>query len=157
MNKCMASLVLAAATLVLPGVARADTYLWAWLDGASEVPPVQTPGYGFAYLYLPDDWSYLYYYVEFSDLLAPATQSHIHAGPAGSAGRHIFYLSGVPRATAGSFEGILTAADFSPSGSITSYEQAIVAMMTGGTYINVHSVGFPGGEIRGQTYLYEEP
>ncbi len=157
MKKCIASFVLAAVFVAAPGLARADSLMLAFLLGENEVPPVQTPGYGFAVLYVPEDISFIFYYVEFHDLLSPARSAHIHAAPAGAGGPGIFGLAGVPRATSGSFAGILTAADFSPTGGIPSYEAALVAMMTGRTYINVHSVGFGGGEIRGQTYLYEEP
>jgi hypothetical protein len=46
--------------------------------------------------------------------------------------------------------GTLTAANFSASGSITTFAQAVNAIRTGGAYFNLHTAANPGGEIRGQ-------
>jgi hypothetical protein len=46
--------------------------------------------------------------------------------------------------------GMLTAANFTPSGSITTFAQAVAAIAAGNTYFNLHTAANPGGEVRGQ-------
>src|SRR5262249_31065449 len=109
----------------------------------------------FAVLFIPEDLSYIVYYVEYADLNAPATASHIHAGPAGMNGPIVLKFSGVPTEMSGSFSRVLTADDFRPGGGLPEWGDVITAILYGGAYANVHSRTSPGGEIRGQTYLIE--
>jgi predicted lipoprotein with Yx(FWY)xxD motif len=46
--------------------------------------------------------------------------------------------------------GTLSSADFSASGSVTTFAQAVAAIRAGTTYFNLHPTANPGGEIRGQ-------
>jgi hypothetical protein len=46
--------------------------------------------------------------------------------------------------------GTLTAANFSASGGITTFAQAVAALQAGTTYFNLHTAANPAGEIRGQ-------
>jgi hypothetical protein len=46
--------------------------------------------------------------------------------------------------------GVLTAADFSASGPVTTFAEAVAAIRAGTTYFNLHTSANPGGEIRGQ-------
>jgi hypothetical protein len=46
--------------------------------------------------------------------------------------------------------GTLTAANFTASGSITTFAQAVAAIQAGTTYFNLHTAANPAGEIRGQ-------
>jgi hypothetical protein len=46
--------------------------------------------------------------------------------------------------------GTLTAANFTPSGAITTFAQAVAAIQAGNTYFNIHTAANPGGEVRGQ-------
>jgi hypothetical protein len=46
--------------------------------------------------------------------------------------------------------GTLTADDFKAVGDVTTFSEAVETIQTGRTYVNVHSVEFPPGEVRGQ-------
>ena len=46
--------------------------------------------------------------------------------------------------------GALTSSDFSASGSVATYDQAVADIKAGLTYFNLHTAANPGGEIRGQ-------
>jgi hypothetical protein len=60
-------------------------------------------------------------------------------------------LMPVPPA-AGSFSGILVSATFHATDVIggETYATLVAKIRAGGAYINVHTVGFPNGAIRGQ-------
>jgi hypothetical protein len=112
--------------------------LSASLSGAAEIPSVATPATGSAFLTIVNNT--LNYRVTFSDLTSNATAAHIH-GPASrtqNAGVLIGF-SGVPSATAGTI-----------SGSAALSALNLFYLISGQTYVNVHTVNFPGGEIRGQ-------
>jgi plastocyanin len=55
----------------------------------------------------------------------------------------------VPAGATGTVSGRLTAADFTGAGNLT-YAQTLEAIASGGTYLNVHTAKYPGGEVRGQ-------
>jgi hypothetical protein len=80
------------------------------------------------------------------------TQAHIHVGAEGVNGPVIFWL--FDPATDGPFTspvtGTLTAADLVQAGGINTFAQALEAIRDGNTYVNVHTVVYPAGEIRGQ-------
>lgn len=82
----------------------------------------------------------LSYTVTFTNLTSNATAGHIH-GPAfrgGNAGV-IIPFSGVPSATSGTI-----------TGSTLLTPQQVYWLMSGQTYVNIHTINFPGGEIRDQ-------
>lgn len=133
------SLVLGILTVFLVcGVARADQINFrATLNGASEVPPVTTPGTGAATARLDTATKMLTWTVNYSGLSGPATAGHIH-GPAAS-GANAGVL--VP------FSGNLA----SPiNGSATLTDAQISDLEAGRTYVNLHTAAHPPGEIRGQ-------
>lgn len=109
-----------------------------FLDAASEVPPVSSPGAsGIGTLSL--EGSNLTYHITFSGLSAPATAAHIHgpASPTNAAG--VMVGLSVPPATEGTMSGTLT---------LTTAQ--IANIVNGQTYVNIHNANNPGGEIRGQ-------
>jgi hypothetical protein len=116
------------------------------LNGANEVPPVVTAGSGTGWVTITADNATITYHVQYSGLSGPATAAHIHTGAAGVAGGVILPLAVGPSP----MDGTLTAANFSASGAITTYAEAVAAIKAGNTYINVHTAANPGGEIRGQ-------
>lgn len=150
LRACVACLALVAAG----GVARADFTVTAILDGASQVPPNASPGTGAATFVYTTATDSLSYNVSFSGLTSPATVSHIHFGLPGINGPVIlpFTAPGPLPVTSGSFSGTLTSADLipSPGNGINTFADAITAIQNGQTYINLHTSGLPGGEIRGQ-------
>lgn len=136
----LASLALPAVVLGADPAARSAT-----LDGASEVPPVVTAASGFGWVAVSADNTTITYHVEYSGLSGALAAAHIHTGTPGVAGGVI-----LPLATSASpMDGTLTSADFSASGSITTFAEAIAAIKAGATYFNLHTGANPGGEIRG--------
>lgn len=86
--------------------------------------------------------------------LSTVTSAHIHVGAAGSNGPIIFslYFSGFGVPFNGFINGALTAFDLQPqpANGISSFNDAINAILSGGAYVNVHTTAYPAGEIRGQ-------
>jgi hypothetical protein len=143
-------LVALLALVALPGtVAAADPALPAYggpLTGDQEVPPVVTTATGEGTAVVSADGSTITYIVTYSGLSGAATAAHIHTGAAGVAGGVILPLVVGPSPMVGT----LTATNFSASGAITTFAEAVTALRAGATYFNIHTAANPGGEIRGQ-------
>jgi hypothetical protein len=149
--------VLLAATA---GPARAGFTTTASLDGLQEVPPVATPGSGFATVVYDDAAMTLTVTVEFQDLIGTSTVAHIHFGPPGVAGPTIVDLAGFPVGlTSGVYMAVLDETNFIPRPAIgiDTFADAIAAIRSGDTYVNVHSTFAPPGEIRGQLAAVPAP
>ena len=144
--------LVAAATLLMtvPGLAlAADPTQPAYggpLSGAQENPPVTTTATGQGTVVISADGSTIWYIVTYSGLSGTLKAAHIQTGAAGSNGGVILPLTAGPSPMVGT----LTAANFSASGSITTFAQAVAAIRAGTTYFNLHTAANPGGEVRGQ-------
>jgi CHRD domain len=115
----------------------ADINFKATLNGASEVPPVTTPGTGNATATLDTATKTLNWTVNYSGMSGPVAAAHIH-GPA-AVGANAGVL--VP----------LTGNLASPiKGSATLTDAQVSDLEAGRTYINLHTAAHPGGEVRGQ-------
>ncbi len=107
----------------------------ALIDQAEEVPPSGTAGVGFGLFNINTVSNRLDYYVEIASLSSAETAAHIHG----------FVLHGV---NAGVQHGLGVG---SPKIGTWVYPEADEKrILDGMTYVNVHTVNFPGGEIRGQ-------
>jgi hypothetical protein len=108
----------------------------ATLNGASEVPPVTSPGTGTAVVALDTATKQISYTVTYSGLSGPATAAHIHCGaPAGAnAGVAVKFDS--------------TASPIKGTGTLTDAQLA--DLQGGRCYVNIHTDANKGGEIRGQ-------
>jgi hypothetical protein len=109
------------------------------MDGPSEVPVVVTPATATGLLTVISNK--LSYSFSFTNLSSTATAAHIH-GPSSStntAGVMIGFSP--PAATSGTFSGTAT---------LTSVQ--LYYLITGQTYVNIHSVNHGGGEIRAQDF-----
>jgi hypothetical protein len=117
-----------------------DKYWNALLAGANEVPAVETEAAGVARLYLEPLSNQLHYHVAVANT-ADISLAHIHKAPAGVNGGviHNLYLGG------GTFTN-----DRPLIGNVTLGGQALVDMLTGYYYVNVHTANHPSGELRGQ-------
>lgn len=144
-----------------------NTVHFTSLMGAQEVPPRPTAGSGDATVTLragadtilgtADDL--IDYTLTYTGLVA-VQQAHIHNGPVGAnGGVNVFLCTnigapvGAPPTcpeTAGTVTGTLTQTDFISAGAVTNFAELIAAIQAGNTYVNVHTVAFGGGEIRGQ-------
>lgn len=150
-----------------PIVFRAD------LLGANEVPPVASTGSGIGVVTFDPVAHTMRVQVEFEDLVSPSTVAHIHAprNPAtglGGVATTVPSFPGFPvGVTDGSYDQIfdtLSPATYNPAfvtangGTIASAEAALLGFLLDGlAYLNVHSVQFPGGEIRGDLLRVPEP
>jgi hypothetical protein len=123
--------LLALVAFVAP--ASAETIFEAELTGSQEVPPTDSTAYGTATIILNDAQTEATYTVAFAGLDYPQTAAHFHLGAPGENGPPIFTLDlGSPLA------GVwpLTVDD-------------VTALLNEEVYVNIHTEGYPGGEIRG--------
>lgn len=134
-------LVAAMTALLLSASAGATTYNFhVYLNGAQE--GVVTPATGDANLILDDVANTLDMSLTYTGLLTPLTNAHIHCcslppTPAG------VIVPMVPPMTTGATSGV-----FNNVFNLTPTQ--VAQILSGGAYINLHTTGFPGGEIRGQ-------
>jgi len=136
-------------------LAKSGRNFVAHLSGDQEVPPVATGGQGQAIFKLSSDGESLKYKLIVANI-ADVTQSHIHLAPAGSNGAVVAFLFGfVPGGVTVNgvlAEGMITAADLIGPLTGQPLSALIDELNNGGAYVNVHSVSYPGGEIRGQIH-----
>lgn len=82
------------------------------------------------------------------------TAAHIHVGGPGVNGPVIFSLfqSGIDAPLTGSRSGTLQVFNLQtrPAQGVSSFSDALNAILSGNAYINVHTTAFPDGEVRGQ-------
>lgn len=130
----------AAFAFFLPVSVSAETFT-AYLTSAQEVPSNASTARGFARVFLNEATGTITFRITFSGLGSNQTASHIHASATGSIGTNspIIIDTGNTGATGGTLTG---------SSPITAAQ--IVMLREHRAYVNVHSVGFGGGEIRGQ-------
>lgn len=107
----------------------------ASLSGAQETPPVASPAIGGGSVLIDEAAGVITVSVGFSGLTSAQTMAHIH-GPAGH-GVSAGVLIPLP---VGQISGL----------AIPVTAAQIARIRSGLTYFNVHTAGFPNGEIRGQ-------
>ncbi len=138
-----------------------DPEFSARLNGAQEVPPVDTASRGRFRAELDDDKRLVVRLrVRTARHAAVAllgfAGAHIHCGDAVTNGPVIAFLAGV---IPGGVDGLyrtrseLTDANVMPTDCGSNLSEVIESMIEGDTYVNVHSLANPGGEVRGQIYL----
>src|SRR5690606_1985361 len=130
---------------------RASDYNFtAVLSGVNEVPPNDSEMRGVAVVQIARDESAISYKLIVSNADS-LTASHFHLAPAGVNGGVVAFLYGGP--TTGVQNGILaegTITEEDVIGSLAGDLSALInAIRNDSIYVNVHSVVFPGGEIRG--------
>lgn len=173
MKKTMILVGLVVALLMLSPVAKADQLVFTTtLTGSQEVPPSGSPGVGSALVTLDTVTNMLTVNVSFAGLVSPTIASHIHccAGP----GVNAIVATAVPTfpgfplgVTTGtylmSFD-LTNVSTYNPAfivahgGTVAGAQAAFITGLTNGlTYLNIHTVQFPGGEIRGQLTAVPEP
>ena len=142
----IAALILALGLVSVPRNGVAQSFQ-AILRGTNEVPPNASPATGFSTLLLVGNM--LQVNVQFSGLGGPATAAHIHCCslPTANAPVNIGF-AGFPNATSGVFNAMF---------DLTGNATLVNGLNSGLAYVNIHSAGFPGGEIRGQISMVPEP
>jgi hypothetical protein len=133
-------LLCAGAALAIAGSASADLYVFtAILSGLNEVPPNGSPATGISMGTYDSGANFFEMDTNASGFVANVTAAHIHVAPPGVAGPVLHPLSGATGST-----------------SFTSHDTRITStneendFLAGLWYVNIHSLEFPGGEVRGQ-------
>lgn len=135
------SFIAVACGLAFATSAQADIFnLTANLDGLQEVPAVVTTGTGFATMTLDNVTNQFTLTGSFQNLIGTTNNGHMHGpAPVGVAAGVLFGIT---------FDAGVTSGNFSFNGVITAAQTATI--LSGNSYINIHSSFRPGGEIRGQ-------
>ncbi len=143
------------------------------LAGANEVPPVASPGTGLATVVLDPTAQTMQINATFSGLTSNDVAAHIHCcaplGTNAGVATTVPTFPGFPLGvTSGSYSSVVfdltQPTIYNPAfvtlegGTIPLAEAALIAgIQNGTTYLNIHTVNFPGGEIRGQLEPVPEP
>lgn len=133
----MKSLLRSAATLaaLVPSLLAQVQHFAARLTGDQEVPPVATAADGFAIVTVDQATSRVDVFARGVGLAAAA--AHLHLGAVGANGPVILPLTGGPQTWTGS----------------AVLPGQLPAILSGATYVNLHTPANPGGEIRGQVLV----
>ena len=159
-------LVAAVSLSTSPAVAASYTFTTT-LSGANEDPPNASPATGFARIVLDTIANTLEIHAVFAGLVTPTTVAHIHAPTAfpfsGNVGVAVQppTLAGFPAGvTKGTYLWTFDTSDPSTyansfltnsgGGDALGAEAALMNSLFGGrAYLNIHTQGYPAGEIRG--------
>lgn len=130
----------------------------AELSGDQEVPPVETEATGEAEFEVNEEFTEIKFKLKVKDTtgMLGAAGAHIHCAPAGENGPIVVFLAGmVPGGFVDEFEAeaVLTDANVINDACGSNLLELVDAMLAGNTYVNVHSIDFPAGEVRGQIFL----
>jgi hypothetical protein len=135
------------------------------LTGYQEDPlSLSTTGNGSFRIHIDRSAQEVTYRLSYSGLEGTVTQSHIHIGRRSQSGGIMVFLctnlgngpAGTQTCPAapGEITGTIHATDIiGPTGqgiSAGEFEEFLAAIESGSAYVNVHSVKYPGGEIRAQ-------
>jgi hypothetical protein len=131
--------------------AASNLLFTAALDGAQQVPPVNTKATGSATVVLSPDQTTLSFGIAFANLQGgPPTAIHLHLAPAGQNGPVAtdakganIELQNLPKGTTGTVD---------PQ-TFTVNDAVVTPLLHGNVYANIHDAGFANGEIRGQLAL----
>jgi hypothetical protein len=130
------------------------------LSGGEEVPAVETMGAGQATFMLNEDGTALHYRLVVANI-KDVTQSHIHCGGSGVNGPVTVFLFGL-NAEGVTVNGVLAEGTITHEnviarpdsevcmGGLANFENLLEKIRSGDAYVNVHTIAYPGGEIRGQ-------
>ncbi|MEX2566364.1 MAG: CHRD domain-containing protein [Cyclobacteriaceae bacterium] len=131
----------------------------AFLTGREEVPEVDAPGSGTAKFEVSMDGSAIHYEIKVANT-KEIRVGHIHLAPFGQNGGVVVTLLQFSEPTGLEngliAQGTITEADLSGQLEGESLSTLVSAMDNGNAYVNIHTVSFPGGEIRGQISMIQE-
>jgi hypothetical protein len=127
--------------------ARADLIFTASLQPGTEVPPLDTPAFGFITVDLHTDLNTLDVIESFGDLSVPASAAHIHCcTQPGSNAPVVLPFSNFPLSTSGEYTHTFNLATDLAGISVETF---LAGLQSGQAYANIHNSSFPGGEVRG--------
>ena len=134
-----------------------DREFKAVLSGANEVPtPIVTAASGKAEFEVNRDQTKIKFELTIrnaTDIFSGDNGAHIHCAAKGVNGPIVAHLEGpIPGGFDGKveIEATLTAANITNPACGATIADLVQSMRDGRTYVNAHSLAFPGGEIRGQ-------
>lgn len=128
-------------------VSAAPVRLSASLTGDQETPPTGSTAVGSAQLFVDPATGDYQLDLSITGLVEEVSGIHMHEAAVGVAGAVVVPLdeaaiTGDVNLQAATYTGTLDPAVIGP-------------LLTGGTYLNVHTASYPGGEIRGQWFVDE--
>jgi len=165
-------LALWAIALALPQAARADNdedRVSVELSGYQEVPTLSTSGEGRFKARIDDRRNTVSYELSYKGLESEVTQAHIHFSARSLNGPIVVFLcSNLGNGPAGTqacppapatVRGTIAAADVLAGAAAQgleagNFDEFVDALRAGATYANVHTIGRPGGEVRGQIHTH---
>jgi len=113
------------------------------LDGSQETPPNVSNATATGWAILNRDASSLTYQFTYAQLDSPFTASHFHSAPPGVKGSVVMPINFIGNTASGVWSNIP--------------DSLVAELLKGNIYTNIHSMKYPGGEIRGQLYAEEAP
>jgi len=172
----IATLAVGAAALGIAAFALAGgsgagfNHLTATMSGYQEVPAISSTGTADFTADVSKDGSSISWQLSYSGLEGAVQQSHIHFGQRSvNGGISVFLCTNLGNGPvgmqacpqSGTISGTITAADVSPAIPATAgaraqgidtgeYDELVRAIGAGKAYANLHTVKWPGGEIRAQ-------
>jgi hypothetical protein len=171
MKRYVSTLLAGAILLIATAVAATPISFSFGLNSAQENNPLDTStATGFATVSVDVPLNLLTVDVTFSGLTSGTTASHIHCcapfGTAAGVATTTPTFAGFPLGvTSGTFHTVLDmtlASSYNPAfitangGTVASAEPVLFAgILAGRSYLNIHTMQFPGGEIRGQIVVPE--
>jgi hypothetical protein len=149
--------VLGAALFASAAMADQNRNFVAPLSGAEEVPPADTLARGNAIFHVSKDGGSISYKLIVANI-ENVSMAHIHVAPAGVNGPVVVWLypeGPPPQPIPGRFDGVLAEGTFTADDLVgplagMTLDDLIELMVSGNTYVNVHTAHYPGGEVRGQ-------
>jgi hypothetical protein len=135
------------------------------LRGSQQVPPVTTNAFGFVIVRLFHNGTSTA--IDFRLIvcnIANVTHAHIHVGAAGTNGPIVVPFFDQPSSPVSKANGCTVLASGlrgpfdlipRPEAGINNWADFVHALLSGNTYVNVHTIANPGGEVRGQLVQQE--
>ena len=156
------NLAFALALLISAGVSVAagkSGNFRAHLNGEAQAADVETSAQGQAIFRLSKDGMTLYYKLIVANI-DNVIMAHIHLAPAGENGPVAVWLypdGPPPMLISGDLNGVLAEGSISAANLVgplsgNTLNELIEQFRAGNAYVNVHTTGNPGGEVRGQIF-----
>ena len=146
------TLALVATATTAPRAQGGTQTLVAYLTGGGETPAVNTGAYGKATITINPGTGEVSWVVDVFNLPTGLIASHIHVGSANLSGPVMINFAPTNLTQSGPFRFTGSTTNFVALADkgIRSMQEAMIAIASGNTYVNVHTQANPGGEIRGQ-------
>ncbi|MGH9979475.1 MAG: CHRD domain-containing protein [Nitrososphaeraceae archaeon] len=126
---------------------------WTGLEGEFEKPQVDTTASGMAVFKVTQES--IWYLINITGI-DKVTAAHIHGGALEENGPILASLFGSNDNVTGSINGTLTQGNITgdtlevQSAASDQLSEIVAGMKNGSTYVDVHTINYPGGELRGQ-------